>query len=133
MEDITVTTGPSRDNQGTKRRPRPRRLVVSALVAGTLFLLSQVPRTGWAGGACVRWVTGPDPEAYPVYEWKAFGYPWEFLRVTEEGCDNRTTATVFKPEALAGNAMAFAVVGGCLYAVLAAFRKGRKGLSIGGR
>jgi hypothetical protein len=65
-----------------------RRPVCIAIVTTLLFALIQVALVehGSMGPACARWLTGPDPEAYPYSSWTSYGQPLEFLRITEEGC-----------------------------------------------
>jgi hypothetical protein len=106
------------DDVGRGRRVKIVRFVASAVGMGILFLLAQSPTSGSGGGACVRWLTGPDPEAQPVFEWQARGLPWEFLRVTG-GCGSPGTRQ-FTPIALIADILVFAALGASVYGILTA-------------
>jgi hypothetical protein len=86
-------------------------LVIAVLIT-VLFLLCQFPvrEVGWAGGNCVRSLTGSSEDAHPALAWTALGWPLRFVTITEEGCfDDRTTRTSWHVKGLLVDTL---VVGG---------------------
>jgi hypothetical protein len=69
-----------------------------ALTTAVLFAAIQIAAVGHGemGPACVRWLTGPDPEAHAYTTWASYGVPLEFLRIVQEGCfGDRSTSREF--------------------------------------
>ncbi len=70
-------------------------------------------------GWCLRhfpYLTVPDPDASPIYSYKSYGVPLEFLRIIDEVClEQRTTTTEFYPLPLALDIAIFAILGAGWY------------------
>jgi len=106
----------------------PRYLWIGVITA-VAFAVAQglLAYRGWAGVACVRWITGPDPQAYPQIEWIQYGVPWRFLQIEERGCDQRMVEREFSPLGLAADLLIFAAAGAGVYLVLNARGRWRRG------
>lgn len=75
------------------------RILFLVMVMAALFLVCQslLVETGWTGGLCTRTLTGPNEDDHPMISWRSRGVPFEFFRITEEGCfEQRVSHTDFQ-------------------------------------